>query len=166
MLQTLTKYCITAFALGFAVAACTQDGGRPAPTAQIPPGFGLFFQDEGGSAKLAYGEANSDNVGLMMECAKGSQLVQVSDLVRSSPAPLLTLVSGGRATQLKTEVEAGMGAPIYTASAPAAAPALAAFRRSGRMEVSYAGLRYGVAAKPNERMGVEKFFSACEGRPA
>ena len=46
------------------------------------------------------------------------------------------------------------------------APALAGFRRSGKIEVAYAGLRYGIAAKPNERMGIERFFSACEGGKA
>ena len=46
MLQTLTKYCVTAFALSFAVAACTQDGARQAPTANFAPEFGLFFTDE------------------------------------------------------------------------------------------------------------------------
>jgi hypothetical protein len=163
MLQTLIRYCLVAFALGFTVAACTADGGRPAPQAAMPAGYGLYFLDEGGSAKLAYGQANSDNVGLMLECAKGSRLVKVTDVVRSEPAPTLTLISAGRATALKTAVEPGPGASVYTASAPAASPALMGFRSSGRMEVSYAGLRYGIAAKANERMGIEKFFSACEG---
>ena len=166
MLQNLIRYCIVAFALGFAVSACTGDGGRPAPVAVMPQSFGLFFLDEGPSAKLAYGEANSDNVGLMLECAKGSRLVRVSDAIRSAPAAMLTLVSDGRTSALKTAVEPGPGASIYTASAPAGSPALAGFRRSGRMEVSYAGLRYGIAAKPTERMGIEKFFSACDGRKA
>jgi len=31
------------------------------------------------------------------------------------------------------------------------------------MDVSYAGLRYGIAAKPNERMGIEMFFAGCDG---
>ena len=166
MLQNLIRYCIAAFALGFAVTACTADGGRQAPVAAMSASFGLFFLDEGPSAKLAYGQANSDNVGLMLECAKGSRLVKVTDVVRSNPAPMLTLISAGKTSELKTAVEAGPGASIYTASAPAGSPALTGFRSSGKMEVSYAGLRYGIAAKPNERMGIEKFFSACEGRKA
>ena len=164
MLQNLIRYCIVAFALGFAVSACTGDGGRARPVAVMPASFGLFFLDEGPSAKLAYGEANSDNVGLMLECAKGSHRVRVTDLVRSAAAPMVTLVSDGRETALKTTVAPGAGSSIYPASAPAGAPALAGFRRSGRMQVSYAGLRYGVVAKPNERMSVEQFFTACEGR--
>ncbi len=163
MLHTLIRYCTVAFALGFAVAACTADGGRQAPVAVMPASFGLYFLDEGPSAKLAYGQANSDNVGLMLECAKGSRLVKVTDVVRSSPAATLVLASSGKTSQLKTAVEPGPGASIFTASAPAATPALIGFRNSGKMDVSYAGLRYAIAAKPNERMGIEKFFAACDG---
>lgn len=166
MLQNLIRYCIVAFALGFAVAACTSGGDRQAPVAAMPASFGLFFLDEGPSAKLAYGQANSDNVGLMLECAKGSRMVKLTDVVRSNTAPTMTLVSAGRTSALKTVVETGPGAGVFTASAPSASPALAGFRSSGKMDVSYAGLRYGIAAKANERMGIEKFFSACEGRKA
>ena len=156
----------TSIAAAAALGACSQDT-RQAPfaTAQTP-GFGLFYLDEGASAKLAYGEANSDNVGLMLQCQKGSRMVEVSDAVRSSPAPTLTLASAGRTSALKAEVQSAEGASIVTAHAPAASPALAGFRQSGRIEVSYAGLRYGVAARPQERASVERFFAACDGRKA
>jgi hypothetical protein len=165
MLQNLIRLCVVAFCVGFAVTACTQGSGGPtsAPAAVMPPTFGLYFTDEGRSAKLAYGEPNSDNVGLMMECAKGSRQVKLTDVVRSTSAPSLILVSEGRRSELKAAVEPGAGHSIYTANAPAAAPALAGFRRSGKIEVGYAGLRYGIAAKPNERPGVERFFAACDG---
>ena len=162
----LRKLILAAMLTGAAAAVlggCTDDRKAP-PTASIAPSFGFYYLDEGPSAKLAYGEANSDNVGLMLECAKGSRMVDVSDVVRSSPAPTLTLTSAGLRTELKAEVQSGEGAPIVTARAPAADPALAAFRRSGRIEVSYAGLRYAVAARPDERANVERFFGACEGR--
>ena len=164
MLQTLIRYCLVAFALGFTVAACTADGGRPAPQASMPAGYGLYFLDEGPSAKLAYGQANSDNVGLMLQCAKGSRLVEVSDAVRSSPAPTLTLASAGKTAALKAEVAAGEGPAIVTAQTSSGSPVLAGFRQSGKIEVSYAGLRYGVAARPAEKASVERFFTACERR--
>ena len=146
-----------------ALAGCGHES-APGPQASIAPGFGFFYLDEGSNAKLAYGEANSDNVGLMLQCAKGSRQVEVSDVVRSSSAPTLLLISAGRRTELAAKVEAGEGAAVVTAHASSAAPALAAFRQSGKVEVSYAGLRYGVAAKPAERATVERFFSACDRR--
>jgi hypothetical protein len=148
-----------------ALAACGHDEKAQVATT-IAPSFGFFYVDEGPSAKLAYGEANSDNVGLMLQCQRGSRVVEVSDVVRSAPAATLTLVSAGQKSDLKAAVEAGEGQPLVTARAPSASPALAAFRRSGRIEVAYAGLRYAIAAKPQERPTVERFFSACDGRKA
>jgi hypothetical protein len=92
--------------------------------------------------------------------------VEVSYVVRSAPARTLTLASAGQRTDLAADLQSGEGAPLVIAHASVASPALAAFRRSGRMEVSYAGLRYSVAAKAKEQPVVERFFSACDGRPA
>ena len=156
----------TVLAAGVMIAGCshdeTQTSGLDLATAQ-PLGF--FYLDEGDSAKLAYGEANSDNVGLMMECAKGSRTVQVTDLVRSNTAPTLSLISNGVRADLPAAVETEGGPAIVTASLKADAPALAGFRRSGVMEVAYAGLRYDMRAAPAERERVEQFFTAC-GSPA
>jgi hypothetical protein len=145
-------------------AACSQDTRQAGYATTLPASFGLFYLDEGPSAKLAYGEANSDNVGLMLQCAKGSRMVEVTDAVRSSPAPTLTLASAGRSAALKAEVQSGEGAAIVTARTASTSPVLTGFRQSGKIEVSYAGLRYGVAAKPQERASVERFFTACERR--
>jgi hypothetical protein len=161
MLRTLVL--TTALAGAALIAGCTQDGRQAQLPTTLPASFGLFYLDEGPSAKLAYGEANSDNVGLMLQCRKGSRDVEVSDAVRSAPAPTLTLASAGQTTALKAEVTAGEGPTLVTARAPMTTPVLAGFRQSGRIEVSYAGLRYGVVAKPAERARVERFFAACEG---
>lgn len=147
-----------------AVVSCARSGQETPFAAALHPGFGLFYLDEGASAKLAYGQANSDNVGLMLQCAKGSELIEVSDMARSSPDTALTLIAAGRTSALKAVVQPGPGAPVVTARAPSSSPALAGFRQSGRIEVSYAGLRYGVAARPQERAGIERFFAACERR--
>jgi hypothetical protein len=157
---------LTVLAGATALLGCTQDGREAGPAASLAPGFGFFFLDEGPTAKLAYGEANSDNVGLMLECAKGSRVVEVTDMVRSAPAPTLTLASAGDVTRLKAEVQSGEGAAIVVARAPSTAPALAGFRRSGHVEVAYAGLRYAIAAKPHERASVDRFFALCDGRRA
>ncbi len=127
---------------------------------------GFFLSEDEGSAKLAYGAPDSDDVGLMMECDKGSRTVRVSDIVRSNPAPMLILASAGGRSELKAAVEPGEGQPLVTASAPSAAPAFDGFRKSGKIEVDYAGLTYSLAAKPFEKPTVERFFAMCDGRKA
>ena len=141
---------------------CTSNSGQTPFEPTSAAGFGFHFLDEGESAKLAYGQANSDNVGLMLQCMKGSRQVEVSDIVRSSPASTLTIASQGQSAQLKTEIQPGPSAAIAVARASAASPALQGFRRSGQLEVSYAGLKYAMAAKPEEKASAERFFSMCE----
>jgi hypothetical protein len=147
---------------GAALVACSHEEtqARLDPAPQVDMGF--FLVDEGTSAKLAYGEANSDNVGLMLECAKGSGVVQVTDQVRSSAAPTLTMVSDGARSDLAATVEGGEGPAIAVARAKTEAPALTGFRRTGAMEVAYSGLRYRVTARPRERDRIEQFFTACD----
>lgn len=157
---------IAAMAAG--LASCMQDGGRqtaanPIPAATVP-NFGLFYMDEGRDAKLAYGEPNSDNVGLMLQCAKGSKVIEVTDAPHNSGEPTLTLASSGRTQVLKARLESGEGATLLVATTPYDTAPLSAFRKSGRLEVAQAGARYGVAASTNERVGLERFFAACEGR--
>jgi hypothetical protein len=146
-----------AAALGCGLAACMQDGARQTATTSVPAasrsGTGLFFVDEGGSAKLAYGLANSDDVDLMLECAAGD-----------ARAPRLTLISSGRRADLPTTAEAGEGATLLVANTTSDAAPLQSFRRSGQLMVSYADRRVGVNANADERAGVERFFAACERR--
>ena len=161
----LRRLALTTALAAAALAGCSHDETQ----AKLdPPGqdeaVGFHYLDEGDSAKLAYGQAHSDNVGLMLECAKGSHVVQVTDLVRSSPAPILTLISGGGRADLAATVEAGEGPAIATASLRSDAPTLTGFRHTGAMEVAYAGLRYRMAAAPAERDGIDQFFTACGSR--
>jgi len=62
MLQTLTRYCIVAFALSFAVAACTQDGSRARAVAASPRLRPLLHR-RGPRPSWPMARANSDNVG-------------------------------------------------------------------------------------------------------
>lgn len=151
-------------AAGALLAACSHDDAPARFDTGSGLHYGFFFLDEGPSAKLAYGQANSDNVGMMLECAKGSRRVDVTDVVRSAPSPTLTLASGRARASLKAEVSSGEGAPLLTATTRSDSPVLQGFRRSGTMEVAYAGLRYQMVASAKERDGVERFFNACEAR--
>lgn len=165
-LHTIKVFALVgvAAALGIGLASCMQDGGRQTAAAvpQTPSsGYGLFYMDEGPTAKLAYGQANSDDVDLMLQCTKGSRVVQVTNIARNDGAPKLTLVSSGASADLNTRIEAGDGATVLVADAPMSSAPLSAFRRSGHLEVSQGGKRYGVTATANERAGVESFFQAC-----
>jgi len=161
--------CATA-AVVLGLASCMQGGGRQVADVPIPtaagtrPGAGLFFMDEGGSAKLAYGLANSDDVDLMLECAKGTGRVQVSQAVTATSAPKLTLFSAGQREDLQAQAQSGEGVSILVADTAIDAAPLRSFRRSGQLRVDTAGRTVGVIASANERVGVERFFAACERR--
>lgn len=131
-------------------------------TAGLAPDVGLFFNQYGQTASLAYGRANSDSVGLMLQCEAGSSLIEVSDPARSDAANRLVLVSGRARSDLAARLDASTGQPVLFARAPADSPAPKGFRDSGRMQVSSRGGGYALAARPQERQRVERFFAACE----
>ena len=83
-------------------------------------------------------------------------------------ALFLSLAIGSATAQPKAQVDRWFQDLAKAESADDAKPIEdkieTAFRQSGKLEVSYAGLRYGVTAKPQEKAGVERFFAACEGR--
>jgi hypothetical protein len=146
---------------GMGAASCTQDGSKgalPAPA----PGFALFYMDEGSSAKLAYGAPNSDDVGVMMECAKGSNVIEVSEVARTGPSHTLDLTSQGRSASLQAIPAGGEGEVLVIGRTRSDAPPLQAFRRSGRIDVAYAGTQYAIETNPTERSGVKRFFAACD----
>lgn len=157
------------FVAGIAVlglAACMQDNRQTAmiPSSTAPSTYGLFYMDEGGSAKLAYGAANSDDVGLMMECAKGSRVISVSDVARGAVGrPTLVLASGGQKDILNAAPSDGDGAALLVANTRSDTPPLRAFRRSGKIDVGYPGAEYDITANAAEKQGVQRFFAACDG---
>ena len=169
-IQTLKVFAAIALAAttGVAISACMQGGAKQATFQAAPiPGYGLFFIEEGVSAKLAYGQANSDNVGLMLQCRKGSHVIDVTDAVKSDSSPTLTLASNGTQSTLKTEIQSFEGSTLLLAHARTSDAPLQAFRRSGRIDVAYSQTKYAVVATSDERVGVEKFFTACDGgKPA
>lgn len=139
-------------------AGCSHQGG----SASLSPDMGLYFNHHGQTASLAYGRANSDAVGLMLQCQTGSGRVEVSDNARSVRADQVTLISGTARTDLPAQLDATTGQPTLWATTSTKAEALRAFRQTGRIEVSSRGGGYGLTARPSERGQVERFFKACE----
>jgi hypothetical protein len=136
------------------------------PQARLSPGYGLFFNQDSDSASLAYGRANSDEVGLMLQCVKGSRQVEVSDVVRSSlfqpDKAKLTLVSDGQTSSLAATLSQDeAGAPLARARTSADNPVLKGFRHSGKIAVRLASGRYSLAATAPERTNIARFLTAC-----
>ena len=128
---------MTVLALGgcaLAMVGCSGSG------TSLFPKFGLYFNQDAQAANLAYGEANSDDVGVMMQCERGSQHQVL-------PAKLSMDETG---------------ASLAEATLPLNAPVLQDFRRNGKIAVSLGGARYGVRARQTEKAAVSSFFSACE----
>ncbi len=156
----MTVAAVVATAVG--VTACVQEATQVGLTVRPAGNFGLFFMDEGPSVKLAYGAPNSDDVGFMMQCARGSRVIELSMTAQSNVNPTLTLGAGGRVAALRGVVLGGDGPPILTARARSDIAPLKAFRGSGRLAVGYAGAKYEVSAKPSEKAGVDRFFKVCD----
>ena len=154
----------SAFAAGaVAVAACQGLAGQPRDAAagfMASSDYGLHYVDLGDSAKLAYGKEDSEVIGLMLECGKGSGAVEISDVARGAGS--LSLRSGGQRSEFAGSIAPSPMAPIVVAQGKTSAPALQGFRQTGRMQVTNGGLTYDVAAKAGERVSVERFFAACE----
>lgn len=158
--------CFIAGAAVLGLTACMHNERQAAVVPQFAPStYGLFYMDEGPSAKLAYGAPNSDDVSLMMQCVKGSHMIDVSDVARDGTPPSLILASGGKSARLHVEPSSGDGEALVVARARTDALPLQSFRRSGRIDVAYSGTRYVIVASPSEQVSVEHFFRDCD-RPA
>jgi hypothetical protein len=120
-------------------------------------GYGLHYVDTGETAKLAYGRPDSELMSLMLECAKGSGEVEISDT--SQGVGEIRLASGGASARFDGAIAPAPIAPILIADTQADTPVLQAFRRTGRVEVANGKLRYAVSG---DRPTVERFFAACE----
>jgi len=143
------------------LAGCAGSDQLTATAASIS-GYGLHYVDTAESAKLAYGRENSDRVGLMLECAKGSGQVEISDLGRKGDGSL-SLTSGGKRSDFRGTVDMGEGGgpPVIYTMAQTSSPALQGFARTGKVEVRTAAARYTVVADEAQKPMVDRFFDAC-----
>jgi hypothetical protein len=147
-------------ALGL-LSACAHE-----PPAPGIAGYGLYYSEPGPGVRLAYGRADSDDLALMLDCARGSGRVQISEASAATSVAALVLTSAGKHTlaPVRTEPLQSSDDLLATGWASADAPALAAFRATGRIEIVRGRSRYAIQATPAQRTGVEKFFVACGAR--
>ena len=117
----------------------------------------------GTEAKLAYGQPNSDLVGLMLTCQQGSGTVLVSGDV-SADRPQLVLASGDRRLRLAgaAQPDPYTGGLYVEASAPAESPALRRFARTGDLRLVRKLADREMAAPASARGDIRRFFAHCE----
>ncbi len=154
-----TIMALSALAGVAALAACTHGPAR----LSFSPDYGLFYNDQGETAALAYGLPNSDDVALMLQCAKGSARVELTDTARDAAVTAIVLTADGRRTSVPVRAETSEAgeSKLLTGQLPLAAPALQGFRRSGVIEVSSGRSRYAITVGQAQRPGIERFFKVC-----
>ncbi len=124
--------------------------------------------ENGVDAKLYYGEPESDVVWLGFTCATKGQaelLVFVDEDPTAWPRTL-ALRSGAAALPIKAEPDASAEIAILRAPIDPAAPAIAAFARTGRLQWVWNGDASAVGAEaPEERRQIAAFWRDCARRP-
>ena len=142
-----------------ALAACSHEQAH----LSLNPDYGLFYNDQGESVALAYGLPNSDDVALMLQCAKGSARVELTDTARDAAVTAIVLTADGRRTSVPVRTEASEAgeSKLLTGQLPLSAPALQGFRKSGLIEVASGRSRYAITVAQAQRPGVERFFKVC-----
>jgi hypothetical protein len=154
---------LSAAAAGAGVlAACTHE----LATISLNPDYRLGFDDKGESVALYYGVPNSDDLSLMLECAKGSGQIELTETARSRSTTVITLTAASQKTRVPVrfdpEGQDGSNDPtVVTGHLALAAPALVAFRRSGVMEVADGHGRYVITTDARAKAAVERFFKTC-----
>lgn len=153
---------IAAIALGVvtwgSVAACAHHMDQAAQSA-----FTWNYAVYGEEAKLAYGQPNTDLVGVMLTCQRGAGSVLVStDVPRDRP--MLVLASGSRELSLTGDAEPDpySGGLFLQASAPAGDPALQNFARTGDLRLVRASRDTRMDARDAAKGDIRRFFAHCE----
>ena len=155
----MRRRAILGLGISCLLAACTTGGGYGA----MDLGWSLHHA-EGEGAKLAYGQAASDNVLLMMTCQPRSGQVLVSMTAPAGATPTsIELTSSGRSSRLNGAAAPAMaeGASLIEAMAPANDPALLNFARTGDIAVVENGRPAQMPVRRAERAAVSDFFAQC-----
>jgi len=155
-MRTMIAIAAGIFCLGsVAAVAHTVDQSAPAVT------WNLYVN--GDEAKLAYGQPDSDLVGVMMSCNRGDGAVTVSGDV--DPAkPQMTLASGEKQIQLSGPASTDpMGEGLYMeARASTHDAAIARFARTGDLSIRTGATMTEMRASAQARGDIRRFFAHCE----
>ncbi len=130
---------------------------------QTPAGVTWNLTVYGDEAKLAYGQPNSDLVGVMMTCQRGDGAITVSGDV-ASDKPVMVLASGERRLSLSGPAEADpySGGHYMEARAPLHNAALDNFAETGDLAMVTDGRSTDMHASVKARGDIQRFFAHCE----
>lgn len=158
MLRTVSVWLALA---GLGVLNACADGGPPAA------GPSWFLQHEGATAKLVYGQPNSDNVGLMLTCEAGAEQVVVHGDAEGAGAEV-TLASG-RATEAFDGVaypDPMTSRTAVEARAALESPVFQRFARTGKLSLIGEGRARIMPARGADQAEVRRFFAWCDSERA
>ena len=150
-------------AAGSAVlAACTHE----LATVSLNPQYRLGYDDKGETVALSYGLPNSDDLSLMLECAKGSGQIELSDTGHDKSATAIVLTAAGQKTRVpvRYDPEGQDGGNVVTGRLGLTAPAMQGFRKSGALEVADGRGRYVITTDARSKAAIERFFRTCGPR--
>jgi hypothetical protein len=153
MLRTVAIW-LGVSALGVLNACAQNRAADPAP--------GWHFAYDGATAKLAYGQPHSDNVGLMLSCDAGAGRVLVT---ADAPGgrPELKLASGPTIQAVEGAVydDPLTRRPALEAAAPAKSVVFERFAETGKLALIGGGLARPMPARGEARDDVRRFFDLC-----
>lgn len=163
-------FLLTGLALGASACATVEsDAPRPAPAldasaapAPISNHDWFFHQDEA-EARLVYGLAESDDMRLALDCARGSGRLILSALGGPGAKPEIHVESGGETRRFPAKSEPSQlhEGVFLTAEATADTPVFQRFRRLGWMALWRDGVREAYAPHPGSAANIERFFVFC-----
>jgi len=140
-------------ALGF-IAFAAQTRATP-PAAGGEPAMGWHLSQEGATAKLAYGVADSDQLALMLTCQPG----QGAAVVYGDVAPARARLS--HAALASAPIDPLSGDLDEESRIGLRDPALTGLVRTGRMPVIGEAGTFDLTATPAERRAIGEFIAYC-----
>lgn len=157
MIRRLAAIALGLFTWG-SVAACAHQMDQAAETS-LTWNYAVYGEE----AKLAYGQPNSDLVGVMLTCQRGAGAVMVSGDVPANK-PVLVLASGDSKLSLAgvAEPDPYSGGLFMQASAPARDPALRRFAQTGDLRLVRALGDTKMNASAAAKGDIRRFFAHCE----
>lgn len=157
----MVKFARSALALLAVTALASACATVPATDANS---WSYAPSEGGGAARLYYGEPDSDVVWLGFACTPkgGAELLVFVDEDPANWPKTMALRSGGSTLAVKAEPDPETEVAILRSRIDAAAPTIAAFARTGRLQSVWDGHPNAVGARtPDERLRIASFWRDC-----
>lgn len=140
-------------------APAAAGGGAPAPI----EGYDWFYHQQDGEARLVFGLAESDDLGLGLDCRRASGRLTLSALGRTGARPEIHIEAGGETGRFQAQSEPSMlhDSDFLTAEAIADAPVFKRFRQVGWLRLRRDSEWEAHVPHPGSASNIERFFAFC-----